>query len=107
MKIEITENDIDKVFSNNELVVIDFWASWCGPCKMLSPTIEELSRDYENDNMVGIYKINVDENRDISFKHNIRSIPAVLFFKNGIEIHRFIGYKNKEDIKKMIEEFKK
>jgi thioredoxin 1 len=107
MKTEITENDIDKVFSNNELVVIDFWASWCGPCKMLLPTIEELSIDYENDSKVGIYKINVDENRNISSKHNIRSIPAVLFFKNGVEIDRFIGYKNKEVIREMIENFKK
>ena len=107
MKIEITENDIDKVFSNNELVVIDFWASWCGPCKMLLPTIEELSIDYVNDSKVGIYKINVDEIRNISYKHNIRSIPAVLFFKNGIEIDRFIGYKNKEAIREMIENFKK
>lgn len=107
MNIEITENDIDIVLKNKELVVVDFWASWCGPCKMLLPTINELGEEYAENDKIGVYKMNVDENRNTPSKHNIRSIPAVLFFKNGIEVNRFIGYKNKEDIRIMIEELSK
>lgn len=87
MALEITDSNIGEVL-NSELVVIDFWAAWCGPCRMVGPVIDELAND-NPDIMVG--KINVDENPVSATNYGIRSIPAILFIKNGVVVDRLLG----------------
>ena len=82
-------------------VVVDFWAPWCGPCRMIGPFIEELSKEYENRVLVG--KLNVDDNPEVSMKYNVRSIPTVLFFKNGELVDRQVGATSKKALASKIE----
>ncbi len=77
------------VLKSDKLAVVDFWAEWCGPCRMIGPSIEALSAEYEGQAVIG--KLNVDENPQISMQFGIRNIPAVLFFKNGQVVDKQIG----------------
>lgn len=78
-----------EVLSSDKLNVIDFWAEWCGPCRAISPVIEELSRDYKDQIKVG--KVNVDHNPQLSIQYGITSIPAILFIKNGKVVDKQVG----------------
>ena len=89
MALEITDKNFKEVLSSNELVVIDFWATWCGPCRAVSPIIDELAKEFEG--KVAIGKCDVDENPDLSVAYGIRSIPTVLFFKNGQLVDKQVG----------------
>lgn len=90
MAIEITDSNFDEVVTNSDKpVLVDFWAEWCGPCRMVGPVVEELAKEYEGRAVIG--KVNVDENPDISVKFGIRNIPALLFFKNGEIVDKQIG----------------
>ncbi|MFI3307708.1 MAG: thioredoxin [Mycoplasmatota bacterium] len=80
-----------------EKVLVDFYANWCGPCKMISPVLEELSKDYE------IVKVNIDDLEEIAYQFKVMSIPTLILFKNGIEDSKKIGYLNKEEIKEWID----
>lgn len=79
--IEITDSNFNELLSANDIVVVDFWAPWCDPCKVLGPVIDELSADYESRATIG--KLNVDENPKLAATYGIMSIPTVLFFKGG------------------------
>ena len=79
----------------NDIVLVDFYAEWCGPCKMLSPILEELSSDRKN---IKIIKINVDEEENLARKFGVMSIPTLILFKDGIETDKKIGYMNKEEL---------
>ena len=79
----------DKAVSSGNLVMVDFWASWCGPCKMLSPTVEALAEQYEGKALV--CKVNVDEEPDLARRFGVMSIPTVVFLKNGREFDRKVG----------------
>jgi len=79
--IEITDSSFDEVIKSEQPVLVDFWAEWCGPCKMIGPIVEELAGDY--DGKVTIGKIDVDANQDIPGRFGIRSIPTLLIFKGG------------------------
>lgn len=99
--IEIKNSNIDDVINTDKLVLLDFWAEWCGPCKALNPVIKEIAEQYQNNLIVA--KANVDDNRDLSIKNNIRSIPTILFFKEGNLVETKIGATANSDIKSEIE----
>lgn len=100
--MKIANNDNFKtLISNDKLVMIDFWAEWCGPCRMLLPIIEEL--DQEMADKVDIYKCNVDECPDIASSFNIRSIPTLILFKNGDIVDISNGAASKATVKQWIE----
>ena len=84
------------VLANKEPAVVDFWATWCGPCKMLAPTIEELASELEGKIAVG--KVDVDENRELAVKYGVMSIPTVIYFKNGEDVTRLIGVQSREKL---------
>jgi len=93
MALQITDEGFRDLIAGDKPVVIDFWAEWCGPCRMLGPTIEELAGQYEEKAIIG--KMNVDENDEIPVEFGIRSIPTVLFFKNGVLVDKCIGVVSK------------
>ncbi|MGQ9551218.1 MAG: thioredoxin [Candidatus Bathycorpusculaceae bacterium] len=87
--VEMTDATFKETIQNHSLVVVDCWAPWCGPCRMIAPVIEELARDYAGKILFG--KLNVDENREISAQYDIMSIPTLLVFKNGKLVDTIIG----------------
>ena len=100
----ITVSDAEfeqSVIQSDKPVLVDFWAEWCQPCKMLAPTVEELAGEYEDKILVG--KLNVDDNPSIATQFGIRGIPTLLFFKGGKVVQQMVGVKSKAEIKKVIE----
>ncbi len=98
--IEVTKDNFkDEVISSDKPVLIDFWASWCGPCKMLSPVVDEIA---EENNGFKVCKINVDENPELASEYKVASIPTLMVFKNGKLINTSVGVRSKEDILKMV-----
>lgn len=87
--IEITDANFEQIIASDKPVLVDFWAEWCGPCKMIGPVVEELAAEYEGKAIVG--KVDVDSNPEISFKFGIRSIPTLLVFKGGEIVDKQIG----------------
>ena len=87
--IHFNKEGFDKALASGQLMMVDFWASWCGPCKMLSPVIEGLGDQYEGKAVVG--KVNVDEEGELAMRYGVMSIPTVIFFKDGKEIDRKVG----------------
>lgn len=88
------ENFESEILNAGKTAIVDFYADWCGPCKMMAPIIEEISQD---ENLV-VGKINVDENQELAIKYDVMSIPTIIIFKNGNQVKRFVGVQNKSDI---------
>jgi thioredoxin 1 len=100
--LHLTKDNFKKeVLESDSLVVVDFWASWCAPCKMIAPIIEELAKEY--DKKIKIGKINIDEHTKIASHYGIMSIPTLLFFKKGDVIEQAVGVLSKSELKKRIE----
>jgi len=103
MALEITDSNIAEIINKNKITVVDFWAEWCGPCRILGPIIDELSNENSD---IAIGKLNVDENSTISVKYGIRGIPAVLFFKDGELVDRVVGVRGKFELQTIINNLK-
>ena len=96
MEVTITNQNLEQVVKSSSVVVVDFWATWCGPCRMLAPTVEEVSELMEGKAVVA--KCNVDEVREVAMKYRIMSIPTLIYFKNGEVVDKTVGVVSKEDI---------
>lgn len=94
MTIDVTDSTFSEVvLSSDKPVVVDFWAEWCGPCRMVSPVLVELSEDYKD--KIVVVKVDVDDNPTVSHKFGIRNIPTILFFKNGEVRDKQVGFASK------------
>lgn len=101
MAIEITDANFQELLASGKPMVVDFWAPWCGPCKMMLPIVEELATEYDGKVLVG--KLNVDENPDTCEDFGIMNIPTMLFFKNGELVNRHVGAAPKAEIVKIVD----
>lgn len=101
--IEISDENFSSIMQEYDFLVVDCWAPWCGPCRMLSPVIDELAKDYEGKVVFG--KLNTDENRGVATKFGIMSIPTILFIKNGKLVDTVIGAVPREIIESKLRKF--
>lgn len=102
MAQEINSQNFEALSASGQPVVVDFWATWCGPCQMVGPFIEELAHEYEGRVVVG--KCDVDQDSDLPGQFNVRNIPTILFFKDGQLAKKLVGAQSKEVLKAAIEE---
>lgn len=93
----------DEVIKSQGLVIIDFWAAWCGPCRMISPTVEELAKEYSG--KIKVLKLNTDENSEVATKYKIMGIPTIMFFKDGTKVDQIVGVVPKQQLKAKIDSF--
>jgi thioredoxin 1 len=101
--IELTDADFDDVVNNSQIpVLVDFWAPWCGPCKMLGPVIEEIGNTYVG--KIKVCKVNTDENRDAAIEFGISAIPTIILFNNGQVAKKWVGLTSKKDMIAAIDE---
>jgi len=100
MALEFTDSNLKEYIAGDKLVVVDFWAEWCGPCRMITPIIDELAKEYEG--KVAIGKMNVDDNTETPEAHGIRNIPTILFFKNGELVDKHVGMIQKSTLEEKI-----
>jgi thioredoxin 1 len=100
LKVEDATWDAD-VMKASELVMVDFWAVWCGPCQMVAPIVEELAKEYAG--KVKVRKLNTDENPEVAGRYQVMSIPTILFFKNGQVVEKLVGARPKRQFKEMID----
>jgi len=101
--LEFTDQSFKKEVLESDIpVLVDFWATWCGPCKMIAPVIDELAKEYAGKIKIG--KVNVDENSQVATRYGVMSIPTLIFFKNGKITEQAVGALNKAGLKKKIED---
>ncbi len=101
--LEFTDSNFDKeVIANGTLTMVDFWAEWCAPCKMVAPTVAQLADDYAGRLRVG--KLNVDDSPHVASRYGIRGIPTLLFFKGGEVVEQVVGVRSKQDLQKVIDQ---
>lgn len=93
-------NFTEEINNTNELVLVDFYATWCGPCKMLAPVVSEIAEEYSD--KLRVYKVNIDENQELALKYGIMSIPTLMFFKNGEAVNTVVGFHTKSELEETI-----
>jgi thioredoxin 1 len=100
--VDIQDAKFDELVLKSKMpVLVDFWAPWCGPCRMVAPIVEELSKEYEG--KITFYKVNTDDNQATARQYGIMSIPALIVFKNGKPVSNIVGYRPKAELKKNLE----
>ena len=101
MEIELYRETFEQEVLQSDIpVLVDFWATWCGPCKMIAPIVKEIADEYDGKILVG--KVNVDEEPDLTMQYNVSSIPTLMVFKNGQLVNKAVGYREKDEILKML-----
>lgn len=101
MEIELYKETFEQEVLQSDIpVLVDFWATWCGPCKMIAPIVKEVADEYDGKILVG--KVNVDEEPDLTMQYNVSSIPTLMVFKNGQLVNKAVGYREKDEILKML-----
>lgn len=101
MEIELYKETFEQEVLQSDIpVLVDFWATWCGPCKMIAPIVKEIANEYDGKILVG--KVNVDEEPDLTMRYNVSSIPTLMVFKNGQLVNKAVGYREKDEILKML-----
>jgi thioredoxin 1 len=102
MATEINDSSFKSEVTDSQMpVLVDFWAPWCGPCRMVAPVLEELAKEYEG--KVKVVKLNIDENQGTATEYGVRSIPTLILFKDGKECEKMIGVQSKENLKQMVD----
>ena len=99
--MQLTADNFDATVADG-VTLVDFWAEWCGPCRMIAPTLDELSQEYDGKATVG--KVNVDNEMDLAQKYNVSSIPTLIVMKDGAEAQRFVGVTSKEELAKALDQ---
>ena len=101
MEIELYKETFEQEVLQSDIpVLVDFWATWCGPCKMIAPIVKEIADEYDGKILVG--KVNVDEEPDLTMQYNVSSIPTLMVFKNGQLVNKAVGYREKDETLKML-----
>jgi thioredoxin 1 len=101
--LTLTDKNFQQL-TKNKLVLVDFWASWCAPCRMMAPVLNDVAAELSGNSQVG--KVNIEEFQSLAQKYRVRSIPTLILFKNGVEVNRFVGIKPKEFLLKQIQNYR-
>lgn len=101
MEIVLNNDNFNKeVLESDELVLVDFWATWCGPCQMIAPVVEQIAKEHSDKLKVG--KVNVDDNQELAIKYGVMSIPTLMFFKAGNLVNTVVGFHSKSELEEII-----
>ena len=101
MEIVLNNDNFNKeVLESDKLVLVDFWATWCGPCQMIAPVVEQIAKEYSDKLKVG--KVNVDDNQELAIKYGVMSIPTLMFFKAGNLVNTVVGFHSKSELEEII-----
>ena len=101
--MKLNKENFDEILKSDKPVLIDFWAEWCGPCRMVSPIIEELEREYDGSAVIG--KVNVDEEAELALRYNVVSIPTVIIFKNGEQAEKIVGASSYDEYAEALDKY--
>jgi thioredoxin 1 len=96
MEKVVTNSNVTEILSADQPVMVDFWATWCGPCRMLTPTVDEIAQEYEG--RVTVAKCNVDDSDEVAMQYRVRNIPTLIFFKGGQQVDKLVGLVSKKEI---------